>query len=69
VPQLVGQGSEELSFMWIVAVRRLKAPLVDDNTAASAVTLSEGVDRLLLVDILQVEHISCAFARRQTHFA
>lgn len=67
MPQLMRQRCQKLPFVRIVAVRGLKAPLVDDNAVAGTLALPESVARLLLVELVQIEHIARAFACRQIH--
>lgn len=69
VPQFVRQRGEELPFVRIVSVRGLETSLVDDDTVAGTLAPPEGVAWLLLVELVQVEHIACALAGRQIHFA
>lgn len=67
MPQLMRQRCQKLPFVRIVAVRGLKASLVNDNAVAGTVALPEGVACLLLVELVQVEHIARTFACRQIH--
>lgn len=67
MPQLMCQRCEKLPFVRIVAVRGFKTPLVDDNAVTGALALPERVAGLLLVELVQIEHIARAFACRQIH--